>query len=67
MKKKDMQLKLNALEIRVQALENMDYVKNNNNMEEMKYVKKENTMLRKKIDELKKIIKGEKNEKKIYR
>lgn len=67
MKKRDMQLKLNALEIRVQALENMDYVKNNNNMEETKYLKKENTMLRNKINELKKIIKGEKNEKKIYR
>ena len=62
-----MQLKLNALEIRVQALENMDYVKNNNNIEETKYLKKENKMLRNKINELKKIIKGEKNEKKIYR
>ena len=67
MKKRDMQLKLNALEIRVQALENMDYVKNNNNIEETKYLKKENKMLRNKINELKKIIKGEKNEKKIYR
>lgn len=66
MKKRDMQLKLNALEIRVQALENMDCVKNNN-IEETKYLKKENKMLRNKINELKKIIKGEKNEKKIYR
>ena len=67
MKKRDMQLKLNALEIKVKELENMDYVKDYNNIEETKYLKKENTMLRNTINELKKIIKGEKNEKKIYR
>ena len=42
MKKRDMQLKLNALEIRVQALESIDYIKRLDNLEQMVSLKKEN-------------------------
>lgn len=67
MKKRDMQLKLNALEIRVQALENIDYVKRLDNLEQMVSLKKENKKLREKVNELKALLKGGKNEKGIYR
>lgn len=60
MKKRDMQLKLNALEIRVQALENIDYVKRLDNLEQMVSLKKENKKLREKVNELKALLKEEK-------
>ncbi len=60
MKKRDMQLKLNALEIRVQALENIDYVKRLDNLEQMVSLKKENKKLREKVNELKALLKEQK-------
>lgn len=60
MKKRDMQLKLNALEIRVQALENIDYIKRLDNLEQMVSLKKENKKLREKVNELKAILKEQK-------
>ena len=60
MKKRDIQLKLNALEIRVQALENIDYVKRLDNLEQMVSLKKENKKLREKVNELKALLKEKK-------
>ena len=60
MKKRDIQLKLNALEIRVQALENIDYVKRLDNLEQMVSLKKENKKLREKVNELKALLKEQK-------
>ena len=60
MKKRDMQLKLNALEIRVQALENIDYIKRLDNLEQMISLKKENKKLREKVNELKALLKEQK-------
>lgn len=60
MKKRDMQLKLNALEIRVQALENIDYIKRLDNLEQMVSLKKENKKLREKVNELKALLKEQK-------
>lgn len=60
MKKRDIQLKLNALEIRVQALENIDYIKRLNNLEQMVSLKKENKKLREKVNELKVLLKEQK-------
>ena len=60
MKKRDMQLKLNALEIRVQALENIDYIKRLDNLEQMVNLKKENKKLREKVNELKALLKEQK-------
>ena len=60
MKKRDMQLKLNALEIRVQALENIDYIKRLDNLEQMVSLKKENKKLREKVSELKVLLKEQK-------
>ena len=60
MKKRDMQLKLNALEIRVQALENIDYVKRLDNLEQMVSLKKENKKLREKVNELKALLEEQK-------
>lgn len=60
MKKRDIQLKLNALEIRVQALENVDYVKRLDNLEQMVSLKKENKKLREKVNELKALLKEQK-------
>ena len=60
MKKRDMQLKLNALEIRVSTLENIDYVKRLDNLEQMVSLKKENKKLREKINELKALLKEQK-------
>ena len=57
MKKRDIQLKLNALEIRVQALESIDYIKRLDNLEQMVSLKKENKKLREKVNELKAILK----------
>lgn len=60
MKKRDMQLKLNTLEIRVQALENIDYIKRLDNLEQMVSLKKENKKLREKVNELKALLKEQK-------
>jgi len=60
MKKREMQLKLNALEIRVQALENIDYIKRLDNLEQMVSLKKENKKLREKVNELKALLKEQK-------
>lgn len=60
MKKRDIQLKLNALEIRVDALENIDYVKRLDNLEQMVSLKKENKKLREKVNELKALLKERK-------
>lgn len=60
MKKRDIQLKLNALEIRVDALENIDYVKRLDNLEQMVSLKKENKKLREKVNELKALLKEQK-------
>lgn len=60
MKKRDIQLKLNALEIRVQALENIDYIKRLDNLEQMVSLKKENKKLREKVNELKALLKEQK-------
>lgn len=60
MKKRDIQLKLNALEIRVQALENIDYVKRLDNLEQMVSLQKENKKLREKVNELKALLKEQK-------
>lgn len=60
MKKREMQLKLNALEIRVSALENIDYVKRLDNLEQMVSLKKENKKLREKVNELKALLKEKK-------
>ena len=60
MKKRDMQLKLNALEIRVQALESIDYIKRLDNLEQMVSLKRENKKLREKVNELKALLKEQK-------
>ena len=60
MKKRDIQLKLNALEIRVQALESIDYIKRRDNLEQMVSLKKENKKLREKVNELKALLKEQK-------
>lgn len=60
MKKRGIELKLNALEIRVQALENIDYVKRLDNLEQMVSLKKENKKLREKVNELKALLKEQK-------
>lgn len=60
MKKRDIQLKLNTLEIRVQALENIDYIKRLDNLEQMVSLKKENKKLREKVNELKVLLKEQK-------
>lgn len=60
MKKRDIQLKLNSLEIRVQALENIDYIKRLDNLEQMVSLKKENKKLREKVNELKALLKEQK-------
>ena len=60
MKKRDMQLKLNTLENRVQALENIDYIKRLDNLEQMVSLKKENKKLREKVNELKALLKEQK-------
>ncbi len=60
MKKRDMQLKLNTLENRVQALENIDYIKRLDNLEKMVSLKKENKKLREKVNELKALLKERK-------
>lgn len=60
MKKRDIQLRLNTLEIRVQALENIDYVKRLDNLEQMVSLKKENKKLREKVNELKALLKEQK-------
>lgn len=60
MKKRDIQLKLNALEIRVDALENIDYVKRLDNLEQMVSLQKENKKLREKVNELKALLKEQK-------
>lgn len=60
MKKRDMQLKLNTLEIRVDALEKIDYVKRLDNLEQMVSLKKENKKLREKVNELKALLKEQK-------
>ena len=60
MKKRDIQLKLNALEIRVQALESIDYIKRLDNLEQMVNLKKENKKLREKVNELKALLKEQK-------
>jgi hypothetical protein len=60
MKKRDIQLKLNALEIRVDALENIDYIKRLDNLEQMVTLKKENKKLREKVNELKALLKERK-------
>ena len=60
MKKRDIQLKLNALEIRVQALESIDYIKRLDNLEQMVSLKKENKKLREKVNELKALLKEQK-------
>ena len=60
MKKRDIQLKLNALEIRVQALESIDYIKRLDNLEQMVSLKRENKKLREKVNELKAILKEQK-------
>lgn len=60
MKKRDIQLKLNTLEIRVDALENIDYVKRLDNLEQMVSLKKENKKLREKVNELKALLKEQK-------
>lgn len=60
MKKRDIQLKLNALEIRVDALENIDYIKRLDNLEQMVSLKKENKKLREKVNELKALLKEQK-------
>lgn len=60
MKKRDIQLKLNALEIRVDALENIDYVKRLDNLEQMVSLKRENKKLREKVNELKALLKEQK-------
>ena len=56
----DIQLKLNALEIRVDALENIDYIKRLDNLEQMVSLKKENKKLREKVNELKALLKEQK-------
>ena len=55
-----MQLKLNALEIRVQALESIDYIKRLDNLEQMVSLKRENKKLREKVNELKALLKEQK-------
>lgn len=60
MKKRDIQLKLNTLEIRVDALENIDYIKRLDNLEQMVSLKKENKKLREKVNELKALLKEQK-------
>ena len=60
MKKRDIQLKLNALEIRVDALESIDYVKRLDNLEQMVSLKRENKKLREKVNELKALLKEQK-------
>ena len=60
MKKRDIQLRLNTLEIRVQALESIDYIKRLDNLEQMVSLKKENKKLREKVNELKAILKEQK-------
>ena len=60
MKKRDIQLKLNALEIRVDALEEIDYVKRLDNLEQMVSLKRENKKLREKVNELKALLKEQK-------
>ncbi len=60
MKKRDIQLKLNALEIRVQALESIDYIKRLDNLEQMVSLKRENKKLREKVNELKALLKEQK-------
>lgn len=60
MKKRDIQLKLNTLEIRVDALENIDYVKRLDNLEQMVSLKRENKKLREKVNELKALLKEQK-------
>lgn len=60
MKKRDIQLKLNTLEIRVDALEKIDYVKRLDNLEQMVSLKKENKKLREKVNELKALLKEQK-------
>lgn len=60
MKKRDIQLRLNTLEIRVDALENIDYVKRLDNLEQMVSLKKENKKLREKVNELKALLKEQK-------
>ena len=60
MKKRDIQLRLNTLEIRVNALENIDYVKRLDNLEQMVSLKRENKKLREKVNELKALLKEQK-------
>lgn len=60
MKKRDIQLRLNTLEIRVQALESIDYVKRLDNLEQMVSLQKENKKLREKVNELKALLKEQK-------
>ena len=60
MKKRDIQLRLNTLEIRVDALENIDYVKRLDNLEQMVSLKRENKKLREKVNELKALLKEQK-------
>lgn len=60
MKKRDIQLRLNTLEIRVQALESIDYIKRLDNLEQMVSLKKENKKLREKVNELKALLKEQK-------
>lgn len=60
MKKRDIQLRLNTLEIRVDALENIDYIKRLDNLEQMVSLKKENKKLREKVNELKALLKEQK-------
>ena len=60
MKKRDIQLRLNTLEIRVDALENIDYIKRLDNLEQMVSLKRENKKLREKVNELKALLKEQK-------
>ena len=60
MKKRDIQFKLTALEIRLQASENIDYVKRLDNLEQMVRLKKENKKLREKVNQLKTLLKERK-------
>ena len=60
MKKRDIQLRLNTLEIRVDDLENIDYVKRLDNLEQMVSLKRENKKLREKVNELKALLKEQK-------
>ena len=60
MKKRDIQLRLNTLEIRVDALENIEYVKRLDNLEQMVSLKRENKKLREKVNELKALLKEQK-------